>query len=47
MGWVDPWVGSGRGSEMADLQKIDVSRLLAEKVESVQLIHWGLHAGLI
>ena len=44
MGWVDSWVGLGRGSKMADLRNTDVSRLSAEKVESVELIHWGLHA---
>ena len=23
MGWVDPWVGLGHGSEMVDLRKTD------------------------
>ena len=37
--------GLGRGTEMGDLRKNDVSRLSAEKVESVELMHWGCMQG--
>ena len=52
MGWVDPWVELGRGSKnfhkfFRRYWKIQSVSAVCSKVEAIELIRWGLRAGLL